>query len=219
MFCISLGTNDFELAKKHIQNAQMAEVRLDLTRFNKDQIAGLCKMNGSLIFTYRKNTSFTDEARIDALKTAIELQAGWIDLDIEEGSVFLDRIFAKIRGSKHTKLILSYHNFEHCPTNEKLYDVILSAAKYSPDLIKIACMSHGIRDNKRILRFNTDFSNVLAFCMGSEGKSTRALSLLIGAPFSYVALPDQQTAPGQMTIEEMEIMLNEFRQKSGISNK
>lgn len=218
MFCISLGTHDFELAKKQIQKAEMAEVRLDLTRFSKEQIAELCKMNSSLIFTFRKNTSFTDEERIDALLTSIEKQAGWIDLDIDEETAFLERIFAKIKSSKHTKLIISYHNFEHCPTNEKLFDVILRAAKFSPDLIKIACLSHGIRDNKRILRFNTDFSNMLAFCMGSEGKSTRVLSLLMGAPFSYATLPGQQTAPGQMTIEEMEVMLNEFRVKSGIFN-
>lgn len=213
MFCISLGTTDFEIARKVIMDAELAEIRLDLTHFNHEQIAELCKSGKPLIFTYRKSEFSDETTRIQALTSAIDHHAAWIDVDIDEDQSFITRLFQKLKDEKKTRLIISYHNFTHCPTNNVLYDVIIRATRFSPDLIKIACLSHGIRDNKRILSFNRDFKNMMAFCMGEKGKSTRAFSLLMGAPFAYIALPGESTAPGQMTREEMENMMMEINQR------
>jgi 3-dehydroquinate dehydratase-1 len=213
MYCISLGTKDFEIARKEILKAEMAEIRLDLTHFNQDQIVELCKLGKPLIFTFRKSEFSDETTRIQALSNAIDQQAAWIDVDIDEDQSFITTISQKIAATGNTRLILSYHNYNQCPTNTALYDVIIRATGFSPDLIKIACLSHGIRDNKRILSFNKDFSNIMAFCMGEIGKSTRAFSLLMGAPFAYVALKGESTAPGQMTVEEMEDMMMEISQR------
>lgn len=215
MYCVSIGNQSFEEAKNIITGADMAEIRVDLCGFSLPEIAEFCRMDKPLIFTFRKNESTDDHTRLLALQTAIEHQAAWIDMDIDEDPVFFDQVVSSMNNRLQTKLIISYHNYENTPTNLKLFDIIIRAMEYSPELIKIACLSHGIRDNKRVLGLNQTFNSILAFCMGEKGKSTRAISLLLGAPFAYVALPGNETAPGQMTISEMDEMLARYGKKPG----
>jgi len=72
---------------------------------------------------------------------------------------------------------------------------------------KIVVTARHIEDNLPILSFVSFASTaaqLVCFCMGEEGKTSRLLSPAFGAYFTFAALDTtNQTAPGQMTINEM----------------
>jgi 3-dehydroquinate dehydratase type I len=72
---------------------------------------------------------------------------------------------------------------------------------------KIVLTAKHIEDNLPILSFVSFASTaaqLVCFCMGLEGKTSRLLSPAFGAYFTFAALDtSSQTAPGQMTINEM----------------
>lgn len=96
-----------------------------------------------------------------------------------------------------TKLILSHHNFEETPDLEALY----SEMKKTPaDLYKIAVTPKSTTDALRILNFARYKPDVIAIGMGPFGEITRILAQRI----TYASLDEsQQSAPGQLTIQEM----------------
>jgi len=203
---------EIEQAEKVIPGHEMAEIRLDLNRFGKDEILRLSRLNTPLIYTFRARQGVSDKERYEKLLFAMEHGAAWIDLDIENEESFINSLSKQIEAHRQCKLIISYHNFLRTPVNRDLYELILRAGAYKAHLIKIACLSHGERDNRRMLAFNRSFSNVLAFCMGEKGKSTRYRSLMAGAPFTYVCLRGHETAPGQMDRETMIEQMNKDRE-------
>jgi 3-dehydroquinate dehydratase type I len=208
MLCVSLAKIDIEQAIKAIKDHDMAEVRLDLSGFGKDEILQLIQLERDLIFTFRKNENNTDHKRLDLLIFAIQNGAAWVDVDLDNEAHFIQSILEEIQKQKKTKLIISYHNFHSVPTNQKLFDVLIKAKSLSADLVKIACFSHGSRDNERILPFNKHFENVIAFNMGNKGTITRVRCLFEGALFSYVALEGALTAEGQLDTKTMKKMIN-----------
>lgn len=216
MYCVSIKNPDINTAIQSIQDYELAEIRLDLTHFGKEEIKRLCESKTDLIFTYRSNHHESDTDRLDLLLYAIDNGASWIDLDIDKDWDSIDKIKEKILAQNKTKLILSYHNFDRVPTNQEIYEILIRAGSQEPQLIKLACYSNGHRDNKRMVAINSSFSNVLAFNMGEMGRFTRILCLLAGAPFTYVCLKDEQTAPGQMDRDTMKEILDKY--KSTTSN-
>ncbi len=45
---------------------------------------------------------------------------------------------------------------------------------------------------------------IISFCMGPEGQISRVMSLLLGAYMSFASLDKgEESAPGQLTVEEM----------------
>jgi 3-dehydroquinate dehydratase len=47
----------------------------------------------------------------------------------------------------------------------------------------------------------------VAFAMGEIGKSTRIQSVKLGAPFTYASINGKETAPGQISYADMEMLL------------
>ena len=97
-----------------------------------------------------------------------------------------------------TKLILSHHDFKETPDLEALY----TKMKTTPaDLYKIAVTPKSATDALKILNFAKEKKDVIAIGMGPFGEITRILAPGI----TYASLEDsQQTAPGQLTIHEMQ---------------
>jgi 3-dehydroquinate dehydratase-1 len=202
-FCLSIGNPDFAKVEKEIQTYEWAEIRLDLCRFSKTEISRLVQNHGRLIFTFRSRQEGDEAERLDFLSHAIDEGAAYIDIDVGNPILFRQRIRELIDRSTNTKLLLSYHNFDHMPTNHFLFDQILEMGKMDPEIIKLVCTSHGERDNRRILSFNESFDNIIAFNMGEKGRKSRWECLYYGAPFTYVAMEGEPTAAGQVTRKEM----------------
>ncbi|HPD96015.1 MAG TPA: type I 3-dehydroquinate dehydratase, partial [Tenuifilaceae bacterium] len=76
------------------------------------------------------------------------------------------------------------------------------------DFAKVACMANSKDDSKRVVNLYSDFSNLIAFCMGKDGQITRVVAPFLGAPFTYASLRGVKTAEGQIDAEQLEILLN-----------
>lgn len=202
-FCLSIGSPDFAKVMKEIQSYEWAEVRQDLCHFTKKELSQLVHKHEQVIFTYRSGKEGDEDERLDFLSHAIDSGVAYIDIDIGNPPGFRNKIRELISKSSSTKLLVSYHNFENMPTNYILFDQILEMGEMEADLMKLVCTSHGERDNRRILSFNSSFDNIVAFNMGDKGKTTRWKCLQYGVPFTYVSMEDEQTASGQMTRQEM----------------
>lgn len=220
-YCVSIANPVLDEIIKPIQDYELAEIRLDLTRFTFEEISLLCDSHYELIFTFRASKAFSEEDRMSKLYHAIEKGAAWIDLDIGNSPIFLKKIKKRIEESQRTKLITSYHNYKNTPTNQFLFDILLKMTDHQPDLKKIVCTSLGQRDNERIVAFNSSFKDTISFNMGKLGESTRVRCLFEGAPFTYVSLEGYNTAPGQMTRMEIESIIKriEIPEAQHLQNK
>ncbi|NGX40097.1 MAG: Shikimate dehydrogenase (NADP(+)) [Chlamydiae bacterium] len=97
-----------------------------------------------------------------------------------------------------TKIIRSYHNFEHTPENlEEIYEKIPHA-----DVVKIACTALQTTDALRMLLFAKEKENFIGISMGEDGQITRILGPVIGNVFDFVAI-EAPAAPGQMTAQDL----------------
>jgi 3-dehydroquinate dehydratase type I len=90
---------------------------------------------------------------------------------------------------------------------------VKSLASKGPHAIKIVTLARRPEDNLRVLELiafarESFDTRAVAFCMGPLGKWSRAVSLLLGSPWTYVQLPGQgAAAPGQYSAKEMRALL------------
>lgn len=203
MYCVSIGLKDFKNAANIISGYEMAEIRLDLCEFDRRQVKEIFASHNNLIATFRKNNRVDYKYRESILKTAIVHGAKWLDLDLESNdNGFINEMIDFLK-DYNSKLILSIHNYNITPPFHEIEQYITKARNFNPDLIKLVFFSTDQKDNDTILKLYDKYDNIIAFNMGELGKITRIKSLELGAPFTYVAVDDKNTAPGQMTIEQI----------------
>lgn len=203
MYCLSIGNQSAKKIIKIINDFEIAEIRLDLCDLDKSQITQVFSSHDNLIATFRKVENYSDKYRLKALKNAIKNGAKWIDVDMESNSKEFINEIDKIRIKYNIKLILSIHDYEKTPQLNKIEEFIYNGYYLKADLIKLAFFANSNMDNTKVLSLYERHDNILAFNMGEIGKETRIRALELGAPFTYVSLPEAKTAPGQMTKEEI----------------
>jgi len=103
--------------------------------------------------------------------------------------------------------IVSYHKFEgplSVPEMEKILEQEISSGG---SICKIITTANKVEDNVAMLNFVSamfDKAKLVCFCLGEHGKVSRLLSPMFGAFFTFASLEQGiETAPGQMTIQEM----------------
>ncbi|MCH7995987.1 MAG: type I 3-dehydroquinate dehydratase, partial [Planctomycetes bacterium] len=103
------------------------------------------------------------------------------------------------------RLILSSHDFQHCPP--RLGDTIAEIlAARSGSIAKVAYRAKHIGDSFVALdAMHEHRDSVIAIAMGEDGIWSRVLAAKLGAFGTFCALDDDiSTAPGQCTLEEMD---------------
>ena len=102
--------------------------------------------------------------------------------------------------------IISYHNFEKTPElNELTY--IVEKEKQIGDIAKVAVMPEKLGDTLVILAILSRFDDTIAISMGELGSYTRVMASKFNSPITFAAGRDV-TAPGQLDIETMKMLLN-----------
>jgi 3-dehydroquinate dehydratase I len=203
--CLSIGNIDYSDALEHLKKVALAEIRMDLLNFSNNQFASIFKSHSNLIATYRSKGKDLSSME-NMLSVAIENGCKYIDIDISTPKELIDTFGKKIR-EHNGKLILSYHNFNETPRLEQLDRIIEITQQYNADITKIACFANTDDDCERILSLYKDRSNLVAFCMGNLGRITRIKSLSLGALFTYASIAGKETAPGQLSYETLELLL------------
>jgi 3-dehydroquinate dehydratase type I len=194
---------DYKLCKQQLQGAGFAELRLDLMQTSVEERLSLYSIPLPFIVTCRPQAF--DEAQAYALlEEAVLHGAAYLDVEIERSNSYIKKL-ATLTQKHGCQLILSYHNYVCTPSYGELSAICRQALSQGADIVKLACMVNTSKDNAVLLGLYKDFSNLVSFGMGEQGRVSRIASLHCGAPFIYVAAENTEpTATGQYTAMEID---------------
>lgn len=191
------GLNDIE---RLIDGAEMAEIRLEKSGLNLDEIKHLFKNHSNLLATCRPD-GLTPKQQTLNLQVAIENGAEWVDVEIEADEDYRQNIVRYAR-KYGCKVIVSYHNYTETPTYSELMQIADLAHSMGADLVKLACQCNGQNDVLNLLNLYKLDYKILAIGMGDLGKVTRIAAITFDAPFTFVSLKGvEKTASGQIDEE------------------
>ncbi len=210
--CIPITASTVGQAVSELKEAEksvdIVEQRMDFIKnINNDKLKNILKnKKKKIIVTCRPkkingNFSGNENKRMGLLKKAIGLNVDFIDIEIDSNKNIIRGI---IKNKKNTKIIVSYHNFKETPPLEELTNVYKKIKKLNPDLIKIVTFANSINDNFKIFKLLENKKNLIAFCMGLRGQTSRILAPKYGSCLTFSSLQkDKESASGQIAIEEM----------------
>ncbi len=203
MICVSIQNKDYQEILEILKTVEMAEIRLDRCALEDEEIEELfADSDVPLIATCRLSE---ESQAAQLLELAIRSGAKYADLEMEAPAAIGRRIREACR-EYGTVLIRSYHNYEDTPSREVLQSLMERARTFGGEVVKIVTTATSEADNATVAALYQDAEpgTLVAFCMGDAGKASRLDALRHGAPFTYACLsPDDATAPGQWTWEEM----------------
>ena len=150
---------------------------------------------------------------------AIEAGARFVDVELEAQKQMSKRV-RNVAHENGTVFIRSYHDFEGTDSLEALKAIVEKCVYHGADMVKIVTTAHSQEDVDKVMALYewcraekavgndrigalTD-GGLIAFCMGEVGRMSRLDALRNGAPYTYAALSeDESAAPGQWAAEEM----------------
>ena len=150
---------------------------------------------------------------------AIEAGARYVDVELEAQK----QMSKRVRSAAHengTVFIRSYHDFEGTDSLEALKAVVEKCVYHGADMVKVVTMAHSQADVDKVMalyawcREEKASGNerigaladggLIAFCMGEAGRQSRLDALRHGAPYTYAALTEEESAaPGQWAASDM----------------
>lgn len=219
MICIPIVARTNEAAVAQMKQgallADCLELRIDQIRdLDLKQLMDGRRSNQRIIVTNRRvdeGGAFpgTERERVDLLKDAVALGADYVDIEARTKKPLLRELVAQIeKYHGRTKWIISSHDFSGTPPAGTLKKRFDACARTKADIVKICTYAHAMEDNLRVLELIPYARNkgrgIIALCMGEKGKISRVMAPLLGASWSYASLEKgAESAPGQLTIEEM----------------
>lgn len=202
------------------QGAQLVEWRVDVLadaqagRFAAAQLVDRCPLPA--IVTCRgegEGGMFAgDEAdRLELIMHVLRqtVRPRYVDLEHSAFSTLADNdrngLIELLRdGASETRLILSHHDFNGRPA-DLIRRVGAMTAEPACDVVKIAWRARSLRDNLEAFDLLRERAKpMIALCMGQFGLMSRVLQGKFGGLVTYASdAQDEETAPGQPTIEEL----------------
>jgi len=209
MICLSLYARDYAECKKVLSDYSFVEFRLDNTDFNLNEIKDLFSSSNKTIATCREG-KFTENERLDILKTTIQSGASYVDIDFSSRNNFKNTITNYIKNTD-CKLILSYHNFNETPTDKELISIIEKMKMTKADIYKIATK---VNEDSELIRLFSLYKHyekgkLMVFGMGKKGRISRIVAEFLGSPFTYASLDKtKSTAPGQIDFQSLKQIMD-----------
>lgn len=144
-----------------------------------------------------------ESERVALCKQALDAGADIIDLEhgTEAASIMLQ---------SGAPMILSYHNFKSMIGVDELAALSAAMEQQAPKAIKIIPTGDSISDAATMLSWvgaATNDVRRIGFTMGSDGATSRILTMAHGAPITYASF-GEPVAPGQIDIA---LLLNRYR--------
>jgi len=141
------------------------------------------------------------------LLSAAEIGFDIIDVDIS--SSFARTIIKQLKAFD-VQVITSHHDSIRTPPETKLIRLLRTERKLGGDICKIVTTANRPNDNLIILGFINKYSRtakIVSFAMGKLGITSRVLSPLFGAEFTFACIDNQsKTAEGQTCIDDLRQM-------------
>jgi 3-dehydroquinate dehydratase type I len=218
--CIPICASTTEAALAQMERsaplADVLELRIDQIRdLDLEQLT-----NGSqkkILVTNRRGDegggfSGSERERVELLKTAVALGVDYVDIEARTEQHLIRELVAQIEKHHHrAKWIISSHDFSGTPSEVQLRKRFNACSRTGADIVKIATFAHEMEDNLRLLGLIPYARNkgraIIALCMGEKGRISRVMAPLVGSYWSYASLEKgTESAPGQLTIEEMRLI-------------
>ena len=148
----------------------------------------------------------SEKERIDILKSCCALEyVKYVDVELQTDPCLRKYIIGKCKDAD-VKTIISFHDFEKTPPIDDLLSIVKEEKSFG-DIAKIAVMPMNLEDTISILAIMSRCDNTIAISMGELGSYTRVIASKFNAPITFATGGDV-TAPGQIDIETMKLMLN-----------
>jgi len=221
MICISIvpETNEeaLSLLARALPRADHVELRID--RIGEPDLPLLLHAGKErILVTNRRRDeggffAHCENRRMELLREAIDLGARYVDIEARTGAAALGRLGRAIRAKKgKTKLIVSHHDLKGTPSRQTLVKRLKACRALGADIVKIVTLAQTAEDNLRVLELIPQAlaagQDIIAFCMGAEGRLSRVAAPLLGSCMSYASLEEgAESAPGQLTAQEMKTIL------------
>ena len=224
MICTTIQNKTAEQILEALEQCEMAEIRLDSCVLSAREMEDVFTSDVPLVATCRIAEVMKNEPSLQELPDAarevkammlaekrlvraIEAGARYVDVEIEAPK----QMSKRVRSAAHengTIFIRSYHDFEGTSSIESLKNVVEKCTYHGADLVKVVTMAHTEDDARRVMSLYSSHSaskgNLIAFCMGEAGRQSRLDCLKHGAPYTYSALTEEESAaPGQWPVAQM----------------
>ncbi len=206
--CVSILPKTFAEAMLLIEKAEessadLVEIRLDNLK-NLGRLSDLAAHGKTPKIAADKNSSRSEKERLQALHKAAKSGFDYVDVDLSSRD--LKGIVTDLKASG-AKCILSFHDYNSSLSLSDLNSVLEKSIFLGADVCKIVTTPKQIEDNLTLLQFTSTASTkakIVCFGMGELGKISRLLSPVYGGFFTFASLErGSETAPGQMTVQEM----------------
>ncbi len=185
------------------KDTDLIEVRLDSLE-NLTRLPELASHGKTPKIASCRRASGTDKEKQRVLLSAAEAGFNYIDADLSWQNL---KSFVGEVKAFNAKCIVSFHDYDGSLNSIELNSLLKKQISSGANVCKIVSTAKQIEDNLTLLQFISESSTktkIVCFAMGELGKTSRLLSPLFGAFFTFASLEHgRETAPGQMTIQEM----------------
>ena len=208
---------------QELQNCDLIELRIDFYENIHDlkQVHELLlqvrqQTNLPLLLTYRSlkeggHIQLSDQEYLSLVQTAC--QSGCIDIvdiELESGNMLVYQL-VEIAHQNHVKVLMSYHDFKKTPAVMEMKERLEKMEIMGADICKIAVMPFSYKDVIQLLNTTMEMSQrltrpLVTMSMGKIGKITRIVGEMVGSSITFASV-GQSSAPGQLTLEDMQTLL------------
>ena len=223
---ILTALEECEMAEIRLDRCELTAKETDELFTSDIPLVATCRIN-EIAATEASLQDLTPQSReIKAMQIAekkliraIEAGARYVDVELEAQK----QMSKRVRQAAHengTIFIRSYHDFEGTDSLEALKAIVEKCVYHGADMVKIVTTAHSQADVDKVLALydwcreeklsgNEKIGaladgGLIAFCMGEEGRQSRLDCLRHGAPYTYAALSEDETAaPGQWAAADM----------------
>ncbi|HVO67858.1 MAG TPA: shikimate dehydrogenase [Syntrophales bacterium] len=239
MICIPVTAKTQADALQQIESsilhADVLELRMDLI-YDGDlkKLIKSCRSYDSaakiMVTNRRKESSPVVESsgeaqRIALLKEAITLGADYVDVEKNTTGPLLKEVLsmAAAHGNR-TRVIISHHDFKGTPSIESLKNIFHNCVNLGGSIVKIVTFANSPEDNLTALTLipyaRKKNQDIIAFCMGEQGRVSRIMAPILGSYLSFASLNrGGESAPGQLTVDEMNKVMSIAAGSGGEDNK
>jgi len=141
-------------------------------------------------------------SQLELLSKAAAAGCQLLDVELQTALKCKGEQLQKLRSK--AALILSFHDFH---ATKKLDETLERMRHYPADFYKVVSTATTLSDNVTMMKFlekESDRHALVGLCMGEQGIISRLLAVRAGSAFTFAAVsPGEQTAPGQVTAQEL----------------
>jgi 3-dehydroquinate dehydratase I len=212
--CVSIATEDVRSITKQAAQAfelgaDYVEIRFDFIKPDQLQSAVDAAKNikSKAVFTLRSKDqggkfAGSEQQRVQWLHKLAEQKP--MLLDVELDTLQQNDELADFLEMQKTPILVSWHDFQKTPPNDKIADILSEMRIYS-NYVKVVTTAKSIDHSLRLLELYETATGLhpIFFAMGEAGVVSRVMCALVGnAPFTYASL-EKAVAPGQLTVKQM----------------